>query len=90
MRRNAVFKSSEQETEFLICLLFGEADDLKHLFLDVALVYTDTAAAELDAVENDVIGLCPDTAGIGINAVPVLFHRHGEGMMHRHKTVFFL
>ena len=90
VRRNAVLEGREQETEFFIGFLFGEADDLKHLLLDVALVDTDTAAAEFDAVEDNVVCFRTDAAGICIDAFPILFHRHGERMVHGYITVFLL
>ena len=51
---------------------------------------SDAAAAQLDAVENDIVSLCPDCARIGIDQVPVLIHGHREGMVHRYKSLFLV
>ena len=51
---------------------------------------TDTAAAQLNTVEDDVIGFCADTAGIAVDALPILFHGHSKGMVHGHEAVFLL
>src|SRR5699024_6009974 len=79
-----------QEAELIPGLLFGKAQNFKHLLLDVVLMDSDGTSADLVAVKNNVVGLGPDAAGIGIDLVPVLLHRHGEGMMHGHKTVFLI
>ena len=69
VRRYAVLESGQEEAELLLRFFGLEADDLEHLLLNVVLVDSDTAAAQLDAVENDiqekmfeVIGLRPEEA----------------------------
>ena len=42
----------------------------------------DAAAADLPAVEHDVVGLGQHTARVALQLVPVLVARAGEGMMH--------
>src|SRR6185312_16068791 len=49
VRRRAVLQRLEQEAEAPIGLLLGHAESLEDLLLDLGLVDTDRAAAELDA-----------------------------------------
>ena len=58
------------------------AEQLKHQLLDVPLVDSDAAAAQLDAVEHDVVGVGADTAGIALHTRKVLGFGRGKGMMH--------
>ena len=51
---------------------------------------SDTASAELNAVEHNVISLGSDRAGIGVDQVPVLVHRHREGMVHGDESLLFI
>ena len=90
MRRNAVFESGQQKAELFPGSFLCKPKNLKHLLLDIVLVDTDRASADLKAVQGNIIGLCPDTARIGVYFIPVLFHRHGERMVHRHKPVFLI
>ena len=50
VRRNSVLEGFKQETELLLCLFRSEAQYLKHLGLDVALVDTDGTTADLGTV----------------------------------------
>ena len=64
VRRRAVAQRVEQEAEPRLRLLLIEADQLEHLLLDLAAVDTDRAAADLVAVEHEVVGARQQRAGI--------------------------
>ena len=51
---------------------------------------TDRTAADLVAVQYDVVRLCAHPAGIGVQKRKVLVHRTGEGMMHRNEAILLL
>ena len=90
MRRNAVFEGGQQESELLLGLLFCKAQHLKHLLLNIILMDTDTAAADLRAVQHDIISLCPHSARIRVDVRKILLLGHGERMMHGLVTAFLL
>ena len=52
----AVAQRIEQEAEPRLRLLRADPEQLEHALLDVALVDTDRAAADLGAVEDEVVG----------------------------------
>ena len=49
--------------------------------LHVLAVDTDGAAAEFDAVEDDVVGLGADFGGVGVEQREVFVERGGEGVV---------
>ena len=51
---------------------------------------TDASAADLTAIEHDVIGLRPDFAKIGLEESGVFIHGCGEWMVFGHETILFL
>ena len=64
-------RGPEEEAEFLFCFFRRKADGLKDALLDVGLVDTEGAAAEFDAVEDQVIGLGIDVSRVGFQFVQV-------------------
>ena len=50
--------------------------------LDLGAVDADAAAADLGAVQHDVIGLGPDLERIGLHELQVLVPGRGKGMVH--------
>ena len=90
MRRNAVFKCIQQEAKLIISAFFGKAKDFKHLLLDIILMDSDTAATDLGTVKNDIVGFGADASRIGIDILEVLFHGHGEWMVHGLITVLLI
>ena len=90
MRRYAVLERCQEESELLLRLFGPQADHFEHLLLDVVLVDPDASAAQLHAVEHDIVSLRPDRAGIGVDQVPVLIHRHREGMVHCHESLLLV
>ena len=64
VRRRAVAQRLEQEAEARLGLLVGDAERVEHLLLDVRVVDTDRAAADLRAVEHDVVAAAAQRAGI--------------------------
>ena len=57
VRRRAVFERLEKEPESVARFLVGHAEQAEDLGLRLAVVDTDAAAAQLPAVEDDVVGL---------------------------------
>ncbi len=90
MRRNTVFESIQQEAELLMRSLLCKAEHFEHLLLDIILMDTHAAAADLSAVQHDIIGLCTYAARIRIDILQILFHRHCERMMHRRVAVLLI
>ena len=56
MGRRAVLQRVQQEAEPRLGLLLVDADQVEHARLNVGAVVTDRAAADLVAVEHEVIG----------------------------------
>ena len=51
---------------------------------------SDAAAADLGTVEGNVVSFRTDSARIGVNLVQILFHGHGEWMVHGNETILLL
>ena len=81
MRRRAVAESFEQEAEALLRRFRREVERAEGELLHFGVVYPYRAAAELRAVEHDVVGAGADLAGLGEHVLHVLVHRRGEGMV---------
>ena len=72
MRRGAVVQGAQQESEALLGLLVGEPDRAEDALLELGAVDTDGARRDLAAVDDHVVGLRQDGAGIRLNAVLIL------------------
>src|SRR5690606_38895063 len=77
----AVAERLEQEAELLLDLRLGQPEDLEHAGLDVGAVDPDRAAADLVAVEDEVVGLGEDLARVGRQQVELVEARRGERVM---------
>jgi len=64
VRRRPVFQRVQQEAEFAPGLLFTEAQGLENQRLNLSPVDPDAAAADLGAVQDQVIGPGMDPARI--------------------------
>ena len=82
MWRSAEGEGVEQEAELLAGLLLGDAHDLEHSLLDVPLVDTDGAAADLVAVAHDVVGVGQRGTRVLVEGVQELRLRGGECVVH--------
>jgi len=56
VRRRTELERIKEKAEFLLRLFLVDAEQLEDLLLDILFVDTDGTAAQLDAVEDDVIG----------------------------------
>ena len=74
-RRSAVLEGAHQEAEALPGLFLGKAQLLKHLLLYLGGVDTYGAAANLVAVEHDIVCFGANLALIGIQQVQIFIHR---------------
>ena len=90
MRRCAVGECSNQVTELLLGLLLGKAEGLEHLGLQLGIVDTNGAAAQLTAVEDNVVRLGTNLGRIGVQQRNILVHRCGERMVHGYEAVLLL
>ena len=57
VRRRAEAESAQDVTEHRLLLFFAHAERGEHLRLQIGLVNPDAAAADLHAVQHDVVGL---------------------------------
>ena len=83
VRRRAVLQRVEQEAELRARFLGVDLERAEHLALHVLAMDPHRAAAELDAVQDDVVGLGDAAAGIGLEPVLVAVLRARERMVHR-------
>ena len=72
MRRCAILEGVHEETELLLCLFGGEAEDFEYLLLQLGIVDTDAATTNLNTVDDHVVGIGTDTSRIGIQQGHVL------------------
>ena len=63
VRGHSVFERVQQETELLLGALFRESKNVKHFALDVILENTDASAAQLRAVQHNIVCFCPYGTG---------------------------
>lgn len=83
VRRRAVVEGVQQEAELRGRLLLGEADRVERPLLHLALVDTDRTAAQLRAVEDQVVGVGQGRARVGVEGGQRLGGRGGERVVHR-------
>ncbi|MPM94672.1 hypothetical protein SDC9_141820 [bioreactor metagenome] len=88
--RSAVLKGVNQMTEAGLRVLLGEAKGAEDRSLHLRSVNADGAAAQLGAVEHDVVGLGAAAALIRLQLVHVLVHGRGKGVVLGHEAVFLL
>ena len=65
----------EQEAELRARLLLGQPQQRKHARLQVGVVDTQRAAADLEAVHHEVVGVGQHRAGIRLEHLQVLVER---------------
>src|SRR5207249_1142133 len=82
VRRRAEGERLEQEAEARLCLALRHAEEREHALLHVGAMDTDAAAAELDAVEHQVVGLRADGERGTLETVEILLGGCREGMVH--------
>ena len=82
VRRRAVLQRVEQEAELGARFLGVDLERAEHLALHVLAVDPHRAAAELEAVQHDVVGLGDAAPGIGLEPVLVAVLRARERMVH--------
>ena len=90
MRRRAELEGVNQVAEALLGVLIAEAQSTEHGLLSLGHGDTDGAAAQLGAVEDDVVGLGAAVLLVGLQLVQVLVHGSGEGVVHGHVAALFL
>ena len=83
MRRGAVPQSFEQEAETQLLFFGADTQQLENLALDVGAVNADAAAAQLGAVEHQIVALRADFAQVAVEQRDVFVPRRGEGVVHR-------
>ncbi len=83
MGRCAILEGVDHVAKLLLNLIFGDLEQGEEAMLLIAAVDADAAAADLPAVEDDIIGLGPHTAGIALQNGPIRVLGAGEGVMHR-------
>ena len=66
VRRRTIFEGIHQEAETLLCLFFGEAQQLEHLILQLAVVDTDGTATHFDTIDHHVVCIRTDGSRIAV------------------------
>ena len=82
VRRRAEAEGVEQEAEPLARFRRRDPHDAEHPLLQLAVVDSDRAARELDAVEHDVVGERARRPRIAVEQRHIVGVRMGERMMH--------
>ena len=82
--------ASSRKPNFALCLVGVDLERAKHLALHFLAVNPHRAAAELDAVEHDVIGLRQALARIAFEPVLVAVLRRRERVMNRVPALGFI
>ena len=62
----AVLQGFQQEPEFQLRFFLVDPQQFEHFFLHVRVVDTDTAAADLVAVQHQVVGAGVHAGGVGL------------------------
>ena len=81
MWRRAVFEGVDEEAELLHGFLWCEAEHLEHLRLQLAVMDTQRASADLYAVAYKVVGFGAHLSGFGCQQWYVVRVRHSERMV---------
>jgi len=81
--RGAQAQGFEEIAELVLGLPVRQAQSPEDAPLDVHLVDPDRPAADLVAVEDEVVGLRPDLGGRRLEEGEILVDRRGEGVVHR-------
>ena len=82
MRGSAVLEGVHQEAETGLCLVGRESQQFEHLLLQLRVVDTDRAAADLRAVADEVVGVGPHAARVAVEVGDVLGFGRGEGVVY--------
>ena len=82
-----VLESVHQEPELLLCLLLSEAKHGEHLLLQVAVMDTNRSAADLHAVDYQVVSVCAYGCGVTVEQGDILRFGGGEGVVLREEAV---
>src|SRR5204863_4052256 len=80
--RCAVLQRIHEEAESQSSLIIRDPQQLEDEPLQRLIVYPDAAAADLAAVEHEIVGACACAPLIGFQQMPIALERSGERMMH--------
>lgn len=90
VRRCAILECVDEEAELGHGLLRCESKDAEHLFLQLAVVDTEAAAANLNAVAYKVVGLGAHLFGMLVEQWDVVRVGHGERVVGGHEALFLV
>ena len=83
-----VLESIEHEAEPLLGLIVIDAQSLEYLQLQIIIVNTDTATADLIAIQNQVVTTAANSLRMVSEKTHIFFHWGGKGMMDSEVTIF--
>src|SRR6266511_616247 len=83
VRRRAELERVEEEAELRLRVLRRDPHRLEDAGLHLGVVEPDGAAADLEAVEHDVVAPAVDTARVALEVLEVLVARAREGVVRR-------
>ena len=81
MGRGAQLECTDEVAELLVDLLIGEPHDAQDATLLLGVVDADGAAAHLEAVHHQVVGIAAAGERIALDLIQVLLQHMGEGMV---------
>src|SRR5450631_204212 len=81
VRRRPEGEGLEQEAELRLRFFRRQADHVEYPLLHLAAVDTDRAAADLAAVQHDVVGVGDGGTGVGVERISELGLRRSEGVV---------
>ena len=90
VRRCAIFECVDEEAELGHSALRCETEYLEHLLLQFAVVDTQTASADLDAVAHEVVGLGTNQLRMLLEQGDVVRVGHGERVVGGHQALFLV
>ena len=90
MGRSAVLERIDEEAELCHRLLRREAENLEHLFLKLAVMYTEGATAHFHTVAHEVVGHSAHFLRSGVKQGNIVRIGQREGMVGSHESLLLV
>ena len=90
MGRSPKFQSLQEKSKFIFRLVPADSQSIKDCILELFLVDTDTASANFNSIQNQIIGLAANTPRVLFQEFNILFFGRCKRMMHCCVPFFFV